>query len=243
MPTIGETLVALRERSGLTLEDVARNADYRGRSSVQKFFTAEYDPEFLDVSVARRLAKAMVGHGRPPIDADEIMDLAANEPGASRKVGADVKSNIIRDVAIYLASERMPYMPELGIPEEVPLVLIELDTPVAYAWHPPALIEQKAFYGLLLTGPDFEPRYRTGEHVIIDNFHPAKLGDDVCLYLTDDETSKDGVIVVTLATVERRTSSEIYLRSLDGVRSFSLPSRPSYKMHRLVSAGEALVGR
>lgn len=227
----------------MTLDDVARNADYRGRSSVQKYFSADYDPEFLDVAVARRLAKALMGHGRPPIHSDEIMNLAANEPGASRKVGSEIKSELIRDVPIYLTGDRLEHIESLGLSEYVPTMAVELDTPVAYAWHPPALIEQSIFYGLLLSSADFEPRYRIGEHVIIDNFHPARLGDDVCVYLIDDANDGEQFVVITLATIERRTSSEIFFRTLNGEHTFSLPVRAAHTMHRLVSGGEALAGR
>ena len=74
--TIGETLARLRERSGLTLDAIARVAKYANRSSVQRYFDADYDPAHLSPKVAERLADALAGHGRPPIQRTEITSLA-----------------------------------------------------------------------------------------------------------------------------------------------------------------------
>lgn len=76
-PHTGSKLLALKQRSGLSLRAIAAAAGYKGASSIQRYFSADYDSEYLPPDVAERLAKAFVGKGRPAIMADEVTDLAA----------------------------------------------------------------------------------------------------------------------------------------------------------------------
>lgn len=74
--TIGQTLIRLRKRSGLSLDKVARAAKFGGRSSLQRYFDKDYDPDHLDPDIAERFADALAGYGRPPIQRAEITSLA-----------------------------------------------------------------------------------------------------------------------------------------------------------------------
>ena len=74
--TTGELLSEFRERSGLTLSEIARRAGYRGPSSVQMMFSPDYTVHPLNATIAERLAYALQGEGNPPIHSDEIFALA-----------------------------------------------------------------------------------------------------------------------------------------------------------------------
>lgn len=76
--SIGERLLALKTRTGWSLDEIAERAGYKGRSSVQALFRVDYDPSNLDAKVARKLADAFVGQGDPPIQADEIWSLVGH---------------------------------------------------------------------------------------------------------------------------------------------------------------------
>lgn len=73
----GAELLALKERSGMSLRQIAAAAGYRGASSIQRYFSDEYNGQYLPPDVAARIAKAMAGKGKPPIREEEITDLAA----------------------------------------------------------------------------------------------------------------------------------------------------------------------
>lgn len=79
----GTKLLALKQRSGLSLRAIAAAAGYKGASSIQRYFSADYDSEYLPPDVAERLAKVFAGKGRPAIMADEVTDLAAYAPTRS----------------------------------------------------------------------------------------------------------------------------------------------------------------
>ncbi|WP_091678457.1 XRE family transcriptional regulator [Methylobacterium sp. 275MFSha3.1] len=71
---VAERLAHLRERAGMSLEQVAREAGYRGRSSIQRYFE-DQTIESLQPKVAAKLARALVGKGTPPIQPAELIVL------------------------------------------------------------------------------------------------------------------------------------------------------------------------
>lgn len=79
---IGTTLLALKDRSGLSLGKIAKAAGYKTASSVQRYFSEDYDAAYLPPEVAERFVKALVGKGRPAITASEIITLTAYTPDA-----------------------------------------------------------------------------------------------------------------------------------------------------------------
>ncbi len=69
--TIGTRLSALKAASGLSLSDIAKRGGLRGPSSTQRYFSADYAPEFLSSKVARKLIAAFPDKYR-----QEIMEMA-----------------------------------------------------------------------------------------------------------------------------------------------------------------------
>lgn len=72
--TTGSLLRALKDRAGLTLDDIARDGGYEGKSGVQAFFNESYVKP-LDTKVAKKLADALEGKGEPPIRREEVLVL------------------------------------------------------------------------------------------------------------------------------------------------------------------------
>ena len=68
---------ALRERSGMSMDDLAKKVDLKGASSFQRYEDASlFKDEYIKVSLAKKLAKALVGLGNPPITKGEVYSLA-----------------------------------------------------------------------------------------------------------------------------------------------------------------------
>ncbi len=68
---------ALRERAGLSLAALAKEMGYRNSSSLQRYENADlYTKEFLSPDIAKKLVRALVGKGIPPITESEIWELA-----------------------------------------------------------------------------------------------------------------------------------------------------------------------
>lgn len=71
--TIGDQLNALRERSKMSLHEVAVRMGYRNASSIQRYFNSAYDPPALPNHLAKKLLKVLDGKGSPPIRREEIL--------------------------------------------------------------------------------------------------------------------------------------------------------------------------
>jgi hypothetical protein len=244
--SIGEQLIALRDRSGLTLNQVASAASYRGRSSVQKFFVADYDPPFLDMSVAKRLARAFVGTGEPEITEAEIFELAGGQADSTQNYTHETAGSLKQDVAIYLASFAKRSNILRG-QEPLSTYFIELDNPVGYAWHPPTMRKNTNIYAIRIQKNPLVPRYLPGECMFLDAAVPPKLGDEVCVYYDEFDTpsSEHRVIssgaLVLFGTLERHTIDALHLRTIDGNDTFFIRHDEVKQVHRVVTLTGALV--
>ncbi len=69
--TLASHLTRLREHADMSLDDVAREAGYKGRSSVQRYFE-DHTIETLKPAIAAKLAKAFYLKGDPPILAYDL---------------------------------------------------------------------------------------------------------------------------------------------------------------------------
>jgi hypothetical protein len=77
-------IVKLRNRSGLSMDELAKAMGYAGQSSIQRYLSPFYEKGFRP-EVARRFYDALIGRGDPPItDADLQVFFALNLflPGA-----------------------------------------------------------------------------------------------------------------------------------------------------------------
>lgn len=81
VPTTGEQMRALRERSGLTMDELATLAGYARKSSIQRYVDPEYDGA-LPINVAANFARALEGRGDAAISAAEVLELAGIFPTA-----------------------------------------------------------------------------------------------------------------------------------------------------------------
>ncbi|NTG07115.1 LexA family transcriptional regulator [Rhizobium rhizogenes] len=69
--------VTLRNRAGLKMAQLARELGYKGPSSIQRYENPEaYSGGYLPPDLVKKLMKALVGKGEPPIEAEEVAELA-----------------------------------------------------------------------------------------------------------------------------------------------------------------------
>jgi len=70
---IGAILLDMKAQSGMSLDAIAARAGYRGRSSVQRYFSEDYEAEALPPKVAANLGEAFKG---TPVGRGNILELA-----------------------------------------------------------------------------------------------------------------------------------------------------------------------
>lgn len=247
--TIGQRLSRLRTRAGLSLEKVAKAAGYQGRSSVQRFFDADFDRK-LPADVATKLVTALEGKGDPPITADEVFVLTgipfvANlrqvfDPGETvRNVGA-----LPRDVPIYgtaLGGEAAFDKAEGQGRVRVEQATLDQAETIGYLRRPPALEGRKDVYGIYIAGESMFPRFSDGEAQYVDPKRPPSIGDDVVVHLrADDEEDPDRVAAVLIKRLKRRTSAFIELEQFNPPLVFRIEAERVKAVHRIIPHGELL---
>jgi phage repressor protein C with HTH and peptisase S24 domain len=86
-PHAAERLKHLRERSGLSMAEIARAVGYRGASSYQRYEDPELFPKkYLPLDLAEKLARALAGRGSPPISREEVMAMAGRNMPEPRMI-------------------------------------------------------------------------------------------------------------------------------------------------------------
>lgn len=64
-------IAGLRERSGLSMEDLAKAMGFKGSSSIQRYLSPSYDKGFRP-EIASRFKAALHGRGNPPITSTDL---------------------------------------------------------------------------------------------------------------------------------------------------------------------------
>ncbi|WP_267433816.1 XRE family transcriptional regulator [Sphingomonas sp. GM_Shp_1] len=245
--TVGSILGDLRRRSGLSLDDVAKRAGYKGRSSVQAYFANHYDPARLDSVVAEKLAMALVGLGTPPIERHEIMALVGI-PVPTEVAPIDQPMPTLRGAPRDLPVFGTALGADLKFPDgdgevEVEQTLLTLTEAITYVRRPPAMEGMNKAYALFVVGSSMEPRYRPGEPVFIDPVRPPQIGDDVIIQLFRRNDDGEGEVVASLVkTLRRRTAHFIELEQYEPRLTFKVPNSQIAHLHRIISMREAFFG-
>ncbi|MCT6871256.1 MAG: helix-turn-helix transcriptional regulator, partial [Bartonella sp.] len=67
----------LRERAGLSMDEMARALGYARASSIQRYENEnEFSKDYFSVDLTQKIARALIGRGNPPIMADEVWALS-----------------------------------------------------------------------------------------------------------------------------------------------------------------------
>lgn len=264
--TTGQRLIELRERSGLTLAQVAKRAEYKGPSSVQAMFSPEYNASPLSPMVAEKLAHAFVGLGDPPITPDEIFDLTLSkrwtrefsEQGrrwqarAASRYADEAPSNEFlpgptelptlrgqpKDIPVYgTALAADLNFDDNGHPAPVEQTLFEMGEIITYARRPPAISQEAKVYALYVAGSSMEPRYRPGDPLFVDPRKPPAIGDDVVVQLVSTDDEPQ-IIAGLIKTLVKRTGSYLELEQYRPEIRFRVPVERVAHIHRVIPANE-----
>jgi transcriptional regulator with XRE-family HTH domain len=134
------------------------------------------------------------------------------------------------------------YGTALGAPKIVDEESIEQTTLnraeiVGYAKRPVILNGRADAYGLYVQGHSMRPRFEEGDMILAETKRPARIGDDVVVYLRpmgddDDGAFARGVLVKRLA---RKTASYVELEQFDPKISFRIPAEQVLRIDRVLT--------
>lgn len=235
--TMGMKLRRLVERSGLSYDVIAKKAGYSGRSSVQRYFSEDYDEEFLSLKVAQRLAAAFEG---TEVSRQEVIGLTGL-PEANARVVRYEGNNAVRlrrDVKVYGTA--------LGASRDFGGKVIEQTTlntgEVIDYFLRPGVLQGKDVYGLYVQGSSMAPRYESGDTVFVDEKRPARIGDDVVVYLVDEASGDPGdhPQAVLLKRLVRQSTTWIELEQFSPAETFRIDMARVWRVDRVIPWRELL---
>lgn len=232
--TTGAAIQRLRERSGLSVRDLAKRAGYAHGSGIQRYVDPQFD-EPLTLKVAGKLAEALEGLGSPPIERAEIFRLTglSVEPNATpfKMEGADDR-RMTHSVPVYGTA--------LGADEIVDGEAIEQTTlnkaeVIGYLRRPVLLDGRADIYGLYVQGSSMAPRYRDGATVFVEGKRPPRIGDDAVVYLrVPDEHEGEMPSCVLIKTLVKKTAGYVELEQYSPHTTFRIPMERVKDLHRVV---------
>ncbi len=215
--TIGSKLNALRERSGLSLSRVAKAGRYRGPSSIQRYFSDEYDPEYLPRELADRLKEALVGFGDPAITDIDIERLTEYGFMMDRAEQFRLPPSALRRAPRTWIDCNASY-PFLADFADVEMFRVAED-PLRYFVRPEHLT-LRPIDAFFVSAAGMMPRYNPGEIVFVERERPAAIGQDVLVNIAmDGEDGEYGI----LATLLARGREQITISVLNPYAEITIP--------------------
>jgi phage repressor protein C with HTH and peptisase S24 domain len=236
--TVGQKLIALRARSGLSMEKVAKAMGLKGRSSVQRLFVEHLDD--LTPADAFGLANAFDGKGDPPIAREEVLNLskyplAEVRPNETQRLG---EGQLRRDVPVY--GTAMGTYKTGGEGPEVEQAFIDYSDTIDYFTRPPRYSTSNSLYGLYVTGPSMEPKWASGDPLYVDSKRPPAIGDDVVVYLVRPSGSTEELEAVLIKRLVKQSPSFVELEQFNPPTTFRIDRKRIKAVHRVVPLRELL---
>lgn len=232
--TVGQKLLSLKARSGLSLAQIAGGAGYGSASAIQRFFNERYAPSGINFELAGRLADALEGSGNPAITRDEV--------SAAFALGSSMESvNITRRVVyentsaiVIRATERLDLdLEDIGLPN--------IET---FSWrftkqyiYKPSHLRDKVIFGFHVPVISLSPRYEYGEFAIFEADKLVKVGDFSAVRLRRRSGDKG---VNFIAKVLEISPDQITFEQFRPNLTFSVGISEIELVHRIMTLEELL---
>lgn len=240
--TISERLRSLRKRAGLSMDVLAREAGYRGASSLQRYENSdEFTKERLPIDLVERIAPILIGHGNPPITHDDVYGLAGI---ALKNDEIPLKSETIAPIKAGENARVMQGKPEFG-QRDLPVrgvaaagtdaLFITNGEPHDWALRPPALMGVTDAYAVITAGDSMEPRYLDGEAVYVHPGRRVTRGPHiyVVVQLHPDEEGEAPVALVK--KYERQTAKELVLSQYNPPKELRFAIKTVKSIHLIIN--------
>lgn len=245
-PPVTESLKALRERAGLSMERLARSCGYRGASSYQRYEDAAlYRRSWLPLPVVVKLAEVLTGLGEPPITRDEVLALA----GLRETAGIEPEMAPAPAARVEAAAADRAHRPGNNrFVRDLPVYGVAVGgsegdfsfngTVVDYVRRPPMLDKIGNAFGVYVIGDSMSPRFEHGDLVFIHPGRPAQAGNDVIVELHGAHGEPGACYVKRLV---RRSPDRVLLAQFNPARDDIAIEAPRIKaIYRILTAAELL---
>lgn len=193
--TLGSKLIALKERSGLSLDNIAKAAGYSRASSVQRYFSEDYEVKWLPRALADRLIEALVGFGDPEISRHDIEYLTEYGFMMDRRLPLPLSPHMFQRAPRVELECNSTYPSGTYIGEAE---LFDVASDPLLIFNRPDHLIRRPIEAFFVSTFSMTPRHRPGDIVIVETERPATLGQDVFVStsLGDSDGRQEGFLAV-----------------------------------------------
>lgn len=230
--SIAKRMRNLRERAGLTLDEMAKAMDYSGASSIQRYENPDkMNPGYLKRDFVAKVEKAVLGKGIPPIQRPEIWELAGPEFNFAQP---PADPNAVIGSPIVTGGKMIPVYGSAvgGIDGEFMLngsILYEV-------MAPPSLSPVSGAYAVQVSGDSMEPRYFDGEVVFVNPTRRVTRGNFVVAQI---RMEKEGPLLAYIKRFVRHNAEELVLQQYNPPKELRFPHENVESVHFVVMGGAA----
>lgn len=228
--SIAKRMRKLRERAGLTMQQLAKAMGYASASSIQRYETpALIKPGYLRRDFVAKLERAILGKGSPPIQRPEIWELAGPEFSFAQppEPNAVIGSRIIsggNTIPVYGSAVA-------GLDGE-----FEMNGSMLYEVMAPPSLTAAGAYAVQVSGDSMEPRYFDGETVFVDPTRRVTRGDFVIAQI---RMTEEGPLLAYVKRFVRHNVKELVLEQYNPAKELRFAADNVVSVHYIVMGGVA----
>lgn len=227
--SISNRMRKLRERSGLSIDDMAKAMGYKGASSIQRYFDAgKLKAGYLKRDFVAKVEKVLIGKGNPPITRPEIWELAGPEFNFGNLDAANaviISQNVTGGNKIPVYGSAVG-----GVDGEFAMnggILYEVTAP-------PVLNNVSGAYAVQISGESMEPRYFDGEVVFVNPHRRVVKGDFVIAQI---KVKEDGPPLAFVKRFVRHNAVELVLEQYNPPKEIRFPHDRVESVHFITMGG------
>jgi SOS-response transcriptional repressor LexA len=228
--SIANRMRNLRERTTLSIDDMAKAMGYAGASSIQRYFDAgKLKPGYLKRDFVAKVEKVLLGKGNPPITRPEIWELAGPEFNFGKLEDANAVV-ISQDVT---GGNKIPVYGSAvgGVDGEFAMnggILYEVVAP-------PVLNNVTGAYAVQVSGESMEPRYFDGELAYVNPHRRVVKGDFVIVQIFAE--NEDDPPLAFVKRFVRHNAVELVLEQYNPPKELRFPHERVKSVHFITMAG------
>ena len=221
----------LRERSGLTMMEMAKAMGFAGPSSYQRYEdAARLKPGYLRRDLVTKIERALLGKGSPPITRPEIWELAGPEFnfGGTPVPNAEILAEKVTSgklIPVYGSAVG-------GLDGEFEMNGVALYEVVA----PPVLNNVSNPYAVQISGESMEPRYFDGEVAYVNPHKRVVKGDFVIAQI---RVEVDGPLLAFVKRFVRHNAEELVLEQYNPPKEIRFKHENVHSVHFITMSGPA----
>lgn len=224
----GSNLKALRQAQNLSQDDLA-----------ERMGTSQ--------QTIQRLEKGTRGFSEKWVRAAcDALGVAASDIVGVGEQGTAVPFNLDRSPTERLRRDLPIYGTALGAPRMVAGEAIEQTTlnqgeVIDYVRRPSVLNHRTDVYGLYVVGSSMSPAYTEGATVFAETKRPPMIGDDVIVYLRqEDEYGDVRARCVLIKRLVKRSSDYLELEQFNPALTFRIPMSEVFRYDRVMTLADIL---